>query len=73
MGQAEPGLPEFHKILRNGVRRALIAANWNKLQAKVVALSIWRLWLMTRYFTGSVNWVTDLAPYLPQYVAGHYE
>jgi hypothetical protein len=28
---------------------------------------------MTRYFTGSVSWVTDLAPYLPQYVAGHYE
>jgi hypothetical protein len=28
---------------------------------------------MTRYFTGSVSWVTDLTPYLPQYVAGHYE
>jgi Tfp pilus assembly protein PilO len=28
---------------------------------------------MTRYFTDSVSWVTDLTPYLPQDVAGHYE
>jgi hypothetical protein len=28
---------------------------------------------MTRYFTGFVSWVTDLTPYLPQYVVGDYE
>jgi hypothetical protein len=28
---------------------------------------------MTGYFTESVSWVTDLTPYLPQDVAGHYE
>jgi hypothetical protein len=28
---------------------------------------------MTRYFTSSVNWVTDLTPYLPQDIEGLYE
>jgi hypothetical protein len=28
---------------------------------------------MTRYFTDSVSWVTDLTPYLPQDAAGHHE
>jgi hypothetical protein len=28
---------------------------------------------MGRYFTGSVNWITDSVPYLPQDAAGHHE
>jgi hypothetical protein len=34
---------------------------------------ILRLWLMIGYFTGSVSWITDFTPYLPQDIAGAYE
>jgi hypothetical protein len=35
--------------------------------------SICVVWLTARYFTGSVSWLTDLTPYLPQDAAGHHE
>jgi len=61
------------KFYGSGATRGRDAAKWHQLQAVVVGRSNLRLWLMTRYFTGSVSWVTDLTPYLPQYVVGHYE
>lgn len=53
--------------------RAFAAARSDGLQSEVVGQPILRLWLMTSYFTSSVSWVSDLAPYLPQYGAGSYE
>jgi len=73
-GQAEEGPPKLRKILRIGLRGVRpAAAKSDQLQAEVVERSILRLWLTARYFTDSVSWVTDLAPYLPQDAAGHYE
>jgi hypothetical protein len=43
------------------------------LQAEVAAWAILQPWLTARYFTGSVSWVTDLTPYLPQDVPGNHE
>ena len=45
----------------------------DQITGRSVGGTILRLWLMTGYFTDSVSWVTDLTPYLPQDVAGHYE
>ncbi|WP_426411143.1 hypothetical protein [Bradyrhizobium ganzhouense] len=72
-GQAEPGLPNSRKVLRVAGSEVPRCRKQIKLQAKIVGVPILHLWLMTRYFTGSVNWITDLTPYLPQDVAGHYE
>jgi hypothetical protein len=71
--QAEAGLPKPRKILRIAGWEGPVTAKRHKIQAKVVSSPILRLWLTSRYFTGSVSWVTDLARYLQQDAAGHYE
>ena len=76
MGQVELGLPGLRKVLEAEMRRAAgasAAAKSTGLQSQVAGRPILRLWLTTSYFTSSVSWVTDLAPYLPQYGPGHYE
>lgn len=73
VGQAELDLPQLLKILRFAGRRDRAAAKEWHSRAEVVGAPILRLWLTTGYFTGSVSWITDLTPYLPQDVAGNYE
>jgi hypothetical protein len=43
------------------------------LQAEVAGAPILPLWLTACYFTGSVTWITDLTPHLPQDAARHHE
>ena len=63
---------KFYRPRRKG-EQVFAAAKSTKLQSEVVGWPILLLWLMISYFTGSVSWLTDLAPYLPQYGAGYYE
>ena len=72
-GRLKRAYPNCVKFYESGARRGPAAAKMKQLQAEVVGGAILRLMANARYFTGSVSWVTDFVPYLPQYVAGHYE